>query len=444
MTNGKLIVFTRYPESGRTKTRLVSTLGAQGAADLHRQMAERAVRTARAAMAGKNVDVEICFTGGDEQKMREWLGADLRYSLQVGHDLGQRMANAFQLGFHEGYRRVVLIGTDCPELTGNILDKAFALLEQRDVVIGPAHDGGYYLIGMARACLRAFTAIPWGTAKVLQATLDALRDAGTSWALVDRLVDVDTAEDLVVWEKVAEATRNGGVSVSVVIPTLNEASCIAEAIHYVKQEHPLEVIVADGGSADGTADIAWQTADRVIPCPRGRAWQMNAGAAAATGDVLLFLHADTHLPPNALAKIASVMSNGKYIGGAFDLSIDSNRLFLRYIGARASLRSRISRIPYGDQAIFIDREYFESIGRFAQIPIMEDVDLMRRIKKDGKKIHIFRDKVMTSARRWEAEGPLYATIRNRILLLLYYLGVSPKKLVRLYRTHSDPPGQLKP
>lgn len=329
MTNGKLIVFTRYPEPGRTKTRLISALGAQGAADLHRQMAQRAVRTARAAVAGNNVDVEICFTGGDEQKMREWLGADLRYSPQVGHDLGARMANAVQLSFHEGCRRVVLIGTDCPELTGVILDKAFALLEQHDAVIGPAHDGGYYLIGMARACLRVFTAIPWGTAKVLQATLDALKGTGTSWALVDRLVDVDTTEDLVVWEKVASAARNDEVTVSVIIPALNEASRIA---------------------------------DKVIPCPRGRAWQMNAGAAAATGDVLLFLHADTRLPPNALANIASVMKDGRYIGGAFDLGIDSDRLFLRYIGARASFRSRVSRIPYGDQAIFIHRKYFDSVG----------------------------------------------------------------------------------
>jgi len=443
MTKDKLIVFTRYPEPGRTKTRLIRTLGTEGAADLHRQMVERAMRTACEAGTRNKTDIEICFTGSDEQTMREWLGADLRYDLQVGHDLGSRMANAFQRGFNEGRRRVVLIGTDCPELTSEVLDMAFALLAQHDVVIGPAYDGGYYLIGMACAFPQVFKAIPWGTAKVLQATLNILKVEGISWTLTRRLNDVDTAADLVVWEKFAGAAKKDGASVSVIIPTLNEASCIAEAIRRVRRDGPWEVIVADGGSTDGTESIARQIADIVIPCSRGRALQMNAGAAAATGDILLFLHADAHLPSNALKNIASVMKSGRYVGGAFDLGIDSNRLFLRYIGARASLRSRISRIPYGDQAIFLNREYFESIGQFAQIPIMEDVNLMRRIKKDGRKIHIFRDKVMTSARRWETEGPLYTTIRNRILLFLYYLGVSPKRLAQLYPPHNETPDQLR-
>ena len=164
---------------------------------------------------------------------------------------------------------------------------------------------------------------------------------------------------------------------------------------------------------------------------------MNAGAATAHGEILIFLHADTKLPDNALGKISRVLQDERYVGGAFDLGIDSRRLFLKYISARASLRSRLNRIPYGDQAIFIRKDYFDQIGRFKDIPLMEDVDLMRRIKKDKKKIYILSDKVMTSARRWERDGALYTTLRNQILIALFYLGVSPYRLAKYYWRHSN-------
>jgi rSAM/selenodomain-associated transferase 2 len=164
---------------------------------------------------------------------------------------------------------------------------------------------------------------------------------------------------------------------------------------------------------------------------------MNAGAAIAKGEVLIFLHADTLLPPKALNKIGRVLENEKYVGGAFSLGIDSDRLLLKYVAAHASMRSRINRIPYGDQAIFIRKSYFDKIGKFKEIPLMEDVDLMRRIKKRDDKIYIFRDQVMTSPRRWEKEGLIYTTIRNRILMSLYFLGVGPEKLVKYYRRHSE-------
>ena len=119
------------------------------------------------------------------------------------------------------------------------------------------------------------------------------------------------------------------------------------------------------------------------------------------------------------------------------MSIDSNRWILEYIATRASLRSRLNRIPYGDQAIFIRKSYFDKIGGFRDIPLMEDVDLMRRIKKDGRRIHILRDKVTTSGRRWEKEGAVYTTLRNQVVVMLYYLGVSPHKLARLYKFGSN-------
>jgi rSAM/selenodomain-associated transferase 2 len=159
---------------------------------------------------------------------------------------------------------------------------------------------------------------------------------------------------------------------------------------------------------------------------------MNAGATVARGEILIFLHADTILPDNALEKISQALQGRDYVGGAFDLKIDSDRLFLKYISARASLRSRWNRIPYGDQAIFIRKKYFDQLGGYKEIPLMEDVDLMRRIKKDGKKIFILPDKVITSARRWESDGILFTTMRNQILVRLFYLGISPHRLAKYY------------
>ena len=229
-----------------------------------------------------------------------------------------------------------------------------------------------------------------------------------------------------------------GFSISIIIPVLDEAGIINSAIHNVRSQAfdgICEIIIVDGDPAGSTLDAV--ETDRVVrtTAPVGRARQMNAGAAVAKGRTLVFLHADTRLPPDALAKIAMVLENNRYVGGAFDLAIDSDRLFLRYIARRACFRSRLNRIPYGDRAIFIRKCYFQRIGGYREIPLMEDVDLMRRIKKDRRKIYILPDRVMTSARRWEAEGLLYTTIKNQVLVSLYYLGVSPHKLAKFYRRH---------
>ena len=177
---------------------------------------------------------------------------------------------------------------------------------------------------------------------------------------------------------------------------------------------------------------------RCIRAPMGRAVQMNAGAAAATGAMLIFLHADTRLPRTALNLIDHAMAEQTLIGGAFDLRIDTERPLLRLIAAVASLRSRLTRIPYGDQAIFIRRRAFHQIGRFPEIPLMEDVALMRRIKKTGGRICFIPEPVITSARRWEREGVIYGTVRNWLLLSAYTLGVAPDTLARYYRNENAP------
>jgi rSAM/selenodomain-associated transferase 2 len=222
---------------------------------------------------------------------------------------------------------------------------------------------------------------------------------------------------------------------SIVIPVLNEGdriNALLEHLHNQRFEHPYEVIVVDGEPQGCTVKAIHAEDVVTITTEKGRGRQMNAGAAVARGDVLIFLHADTMLPDGALKRINRALENQDYVGGAFDLKIDSNTLFLKYISVRASLRSRWNRIPYGDQAIFIRKQYFDQIGGFKDIPLMEDVELMCRIKKDGRQIHILPDKVTTSARRWQRDGAIYTTVRNQVLVALFRLGVSPGRLAEHY------------
>lgn len=228
---------------------------------------------------------------------------------------------------------------------------------------------------------------------------------------------------------------------SIIIPVLNERAGINKTIEHLRgliaeTGLPAEIIVVDG-DPDGKTIAAIED-DEVITAVEkaGRACQMNAGAALARGEILLFLHADTRLPDDGIVLIDAVSHHLCSRAGAFSLAIDSKRTIFRVIEKTASLRSRWTSVPYGDQAFFFDADYFRSIGGFADIPIMEDVEIMHRIKKRGDKIVLFNRPVRTSARRWEKEGILKCTIRNWWLISLYFAGISPQRLVRFYPGHS--------
>lgn len=171
----------------------------------------------------------------------------------------------------------------------------------------------------------------------------------------------------------------------------------------------------------------------VISAPKGRARQMNAGAAAAKGAYLLFLHADTRLPQQAFTFMAEALERVK--AGAFGLSIEDDGLYFRFVERIADVRNRLTRTPYGDQAQFFRTDFFHALNGYADIPIMEDVDIMRRIRRGGHAVEILKNRVATSARRWHKEGRLYCSVRNVCLRTLYALGVSPHSLSRWYRAH---------
>lgn len=225
---------------------------------------------------------------------------------------------------------------------------------------------------------------------------------------------------------------------SIIIPVVNEQNVINETIAHVEEiAHTagaaIEIIVVDG-DRDGKTIGAIQHRDvKTAISEKGRGKQMNCGAAMARGDIVVFLHADTYLPAGCFSVMETALGNPKCIAGAFDLSFDSDRLVFRLIARIASWRSRINRIPYGDQAFFFARNYFAIIGGFADIPLMEDVEIMRRIKKRRGQITIVKGAVTTSQRRWEKEGILLCTLRNWLLITLYLVGVSPELLSRLYK-----------
>jgi uncharacterized protein len=210
----RLIVFTRYPEPGNTKTRLIPALGAEGAALLQRQMTEHTLTQVKALANCQPLSVELWFASSnsleseqhDRQLMQTWLGTEWNYQRQGAGDLGIRMAAAFEAAFTAGIERAVTIGTDCPGLNTVRLAQAFQLLETHDLVLGPATDGGYYLIGLRRFIAALFVGIAWGTADVFSNTVEIARGSGLSIATLDSLADVDRPEDLVVWESILAET----------------------------------------------------------------------------------------------------------------------------------------------------------------------------------------------------------------------------------------------
>ena len=399
---------------------------------LHRRLVLRTLRTAHTFCQSRGVELEIRFAGDNASEMQHWLGDSWPCRPQCKGDLGQRMAGTFEDSFREGSPSTVIIGSDCPSLTPEILLEAFESLRTESAVFGPATDGGYYLIGLNRPRPEIFQDIVWGTETVLTRSVEILNRFGVTPRMLPDLDDIDRPEDVPRWSGLVEPEEADLKSVTVVIPALNEAAHLAATLAAVNRGSPREVVVVDGGSTDATWELAQGAGATVIRSAPGRSRQMNAGAARATGNTLLFLHADTLVPEHWPDAVQATIERPFVVAGAFAFRIAGTFPGSRWVEWTTNCRSRCFQSPYGDQGLFIRRSLFESMGGFAALPILEDYEFVLRLRKLGR-IVTARVPIATSGRRWNRLGVFRTTLINQAVIVGFHLGIRPLHLASWYR-----------
>lgn len=439
--SASILLFSKYPVPGKAKTRLIPEIGQERAALLHRRMTEHAVSAMRSAqdMPGPcDLELSVCCTGAPLKEFSKWLGPDLNYVSQPEGDLGCRLLEGFVTAFRNGSERTIAVGCDIPGLTPEILLKGIDALTEHDIVIGPAEDGGYYLIGMRTPRPELFADILWGTEHVYRQTMEAAKKLGLTAAELPMLSDIDLPADL---SAIRDDPRfreifNDRQLISIIIPTLNESGILEQTLNRLRSSQEIEIIVADGGSQDNTAEVAARSGALVLSVSGGRAAQMNAGAAESKGHILLFLHADTILPALYHDVICEALKNPSVSAGAFRFKTDGPGAAIRVVEWFTNIRSSVFHFPYGDQGLFMEKRVFEEIGGFPDLPIMEDFELVRRLRRRGD-IVIIPEPAVTSARRWRKLGVLKTTLINQFMILGFLAGIKPARLKQIYRSTKD-------
>jgi rSAM/selenodomain-associated transferase 2 len=376
---------------------LIPVLGPVGAAQLQRGLTEQVLRTALSAAWTTPYELEFCFSGGSYEKVHRWLlSPKIQLTLQSSGDLGRRMYAAMAAAFDRGHTRVVLAGTDVPTFNSDHLTAAFKALDHQDL-------------------------------DVLENSLALAQKKGWSVECLDPLTDMDTLSDLKKWQPGKKWRRP---YLSVIIPVVNEEKYLPKTI-FSACTIDTEVIVVDGGSQDASVALAEEAGVRVISAPKGRAVQLNAGARSAKGQVFLFLHADTILPKDFVVHIFEALMDAKVSVGAFGFKTDYDKLAMRVIEKATNIRSRIFQLPYGDQGLFMSRDTFVSLGGFSEIPIAEDLFLVRNAATLGK-VKTLKIPAITSGRSWRKGGIIRTTIANYLVAVGCFLRKSPHDLARLY------------
>ena len=428
-----VVMLTRYPRLGEVKTRLAPPLSPEDALALHDRLTRHTLRSMLALQATGDARAQVRTDAAFARVAYDWLGHGFAARYQGEGDLGDRIRLAFGEAFARGAERVVVVGSDCPRLTAGHLRDALARLDKIDVVLGPADDGGYYLVALGRDASKRsvpvlFSNVAWGTDAVLASTLAICEEHGLSSALLERLPDVDRPEDIPDAEAVLSSdTLSPDARVSVVIPALDDSGLVGSAVASARAAGAYEVIVVDGGSRDRTRLAAEEAGARVMDAAPGRAVQMNAGAAQAAGEILLFLHADTELPPDAAALAREALALPGTVAGAFDFAVPSDARFAALISAVGRRRARLTGHPYGDQGLFLSAGTFRDLGGFPPLPTMEDWEFVARLRKLGR-VAVLDERAVTSARAWEHSGLLRKTISNLAVIWGYQLGVDPDLL----------------
>lgn len=439
-----LAVYVKNPDRGGVKSRIAAGLSTHYAQAFY-QHALACLQEDLQVLARMGFTVFICPADPIDANwaQQQWQTPFVLPQIQKDN-LGQRLQQTVSHLRKAGFNQICIIGSDAPTLPITHILSCQQQLESHDVVLGPASDGGIYLLG-TKVELPDLTTIPWSSHLVfndLKALLEqqALRVAvGPSW------YDVDTIADFKQLKNDLEATTNARKKlhhwlqqlprVSIVIPVINEGKHIKSRIEQLQKLHPSpEIIIVDGGSKDNT----WHACDiagtkRLQIKKANRAQQMNHGAALATGNILLFLHADCHLSQTAFTAMIDLLADPKIDGGCFRYHLADTEKNWRYrwINFGVWLRGKFFKLPYGDQGYFVRKNIFNTIGPFKIIPLLEDVEWFTRLKKSNN-IVILKEKLITSARRIQQRGWIRSSLINNLIVLLYACGVQPKYLARLY------------
>lgn len=424
MALNALVCFIKAPIAGKVKTRLAKRIGDERALAVYEMLIKHLLSLPVPLFCERFIAYD---TPNISSTLPPYLQNEKLF-YQEGEDLGEKMAHAFEYLFAKGYKKVVLVGSDIPNLSGNMIEEAFHALSHKDAILSPTADGGYYLIGFNANTFtkEAFEGMTYSTPLVFKQTKARL--ANRMVAEGKKLRDIDTLEDLKAYDPTYPTKR-----LSVIIPVYHENEALLQTLEVLyanADKDDFEVIVIDTLERTTVESLHVKQPIRIGYAPKGRASQMNEGERMAEGEMLLFLHADTHVPQHW-----DTLIKPSYQAGAFSLEIRSKHWGLRCIQVFANLRAVLTQIPYGDQGQFFKASLFRELGGYAPMPIMEDVEIMKRLKKQGTSITLLDAHMSTSARRWEKEGMFYTTLRNRVLSFLYWIGVSPIKLSRFYKTH---------
>ena len=440
-----VIVFTREPEAGMTKTRMMPYYSASECAELHKCM----LKDIADELNKTDADIIVAYTGGKPRFLKSVFGHCIfgrrrTFIEQRGENIGARMEYAVSDVLSMGYHSVVLIGTDIPEISAESIDAAFDLLADNDIALGPTEDGGYYLIGMNERHHEAFDVKLYGVSSVFNETAASIRNAGLSIGIADKYSDIDVPQDAAAFRSRCRNCRHlrksytgrylaDTAKVSVIIPVYNESAAIGKMMEQLlPYKNKCEIIFVDGGSTDDTVSRIGSKY-RVISSEKGRGNQLNRGAEASSGDILFFLHCDSIVPQDFLSEIRRCMAHSEY--GCFGVKFPSKNIFMLTNRIISNNRAFRRGYPFGDQGIFIDRDLFFSSGMFPEIPVMEDYEFSIRLKNAGKMPAKTRKRILTSDRRYE-KGTIGILRTERSMYRLrkkYRAGASIKEIYSQYR-----------
>lgn len=451
-----LVIFTRALENDSVKSRLAGALAPAQRHTLHQAFLEDLKALADDDVVRKTgCELVLCSTTPKiPQELADVFGDSCLYLQQRGDSFKERFAAAFEDAMTAGYESVVLLGSDCVETSPESLVRAFALLEVYQLVLGPSTDGGFYLAAASGIDPQVFCVDGYGTPNALSALEHAAQDRGANTTRLRRCGDMDTLFDLQVLAHRAHEANPGYLPchtlaalgafakqgadtlerpISLIVCTYNESSTAKQlAKQLAALNGQCEVIIADGGSTDGTREML-STDFKVIDCPKGRGRQLNRGVAASHGDILFFMHADSVLPPDALAQIREVMRN--YRAGCFGITFPHSTIAMACCQRLSNFRARCRKVMFGDQGIFIERALFAELGGFREIALMEDYQLSLDLAQRKIAYGMCTQRIQTSDRRY-AGNMLHQLVVMRQMTKLrkrYRNGEDPEILAREYR-----------